>query len=164
MEVSTTDILKKLDCKTVVIDSMTEVQNMLLAEQQQLNGGKPLSIQHWQTVTTKMRKVFRMLRDLPCNVIAIALTKQIILEESGQIFKMPSFSKAIREECAGYFSIVGYCFKRRATDENGEAIIEHKILFRGEDSILCKTSKSLNDIEDPDFNSIFSRCASQPKN
>lgn len=162
MQCAKGDLLKKTGCNTVVIDSLSEIQNMVLNEQIAANGGKSLTISHWQTITQKMRGIFRMLRDLPCDVVGLALSKQIIIEDTGTVHVMPSFSKALREECAGYFSIVGYCFKRQIQDsEGGKPKVEHKILFRGADEILCKTAKTLQDVEEPNLKNIFDRCHAQ---
>ena len=109
--------------RTVVLDSITELQNMnmkdimreLIADTSNPNNatrdphvpGK----REWGKSSSMMREVVRKFRDLPCNTIFIAHSKTIEEEQFGGgslSYIMPNLPGKLATDVAGFIDIVGY--------------------------------------------------------
>jgi hypothetical protein len=142
--------------ETIVIDSLTELQRMLQDEilDQKSQGGKiqaQWTLQDWSILTDRMRKLVRIIRDLPFNVVATALAQT---ETDGQEnrYVLPSFQgKKLPNEVAGYFSLVGYVFRQREKDDDGDEVVKHKVLLSGPSTYLTKNVAPLLAVEDPNI-------------
>jgi hypothetical protein len=138
-------------CKTIIVDSLTEIQRMMRDE---IMAGRQnyadFSMKDWGELTERMRRFVRILRDVPYHVVATALS-QVTEDDQGVRHILPQFQgRAIPNEIAGYFSLVGYVYKREVEDEGGERVILHQTMLEGPSRIMCKPCGSLGGIVDTD--------------
>ena len=131
--------------KTLVVDSLTEVQRIFADEIMKKKGAgdeQRMSLPDWGTLTEKMRKFMRCLRDIDLHVVATALADTSTDEATGQVKHFPSFSgKKLSSEVSQFFNVVGYCFKREHSElktDDGRPVIEHLIMLEGPSRFVCK--------------------------
>lgn len=92
--------------KTVIIDSITEVNDIIKSEIEKRTG-KSMQIQDWGELSKKVLDLLRKFRDLPMNVIFIALEKYITDED--RIKKIvPMIDGKAATGIAAFMDIVGY--------------------------------------------------------
>lgn len=147
--------LRETGCKTVIIDSLTELQRMLRDEilSQKAQGGNSnvqWTLQDWGTLTDRLRKLVRMIRDLPFHVVATALA-DADTDQNENRYVVPSFQgKKFPNEIAGYFSLVGYVYRQRIKEaDDQEEVLRHKVLFSGPSTYLTKNVAPLEAVEAP---------------
>jgi len=116
-----------LNIGTVVFDSLTEVQKVMIDDQlasttdDEGRAAVKLSTDGWQIHYPRMRRFLRTIRDLPYDVIAIALTQVAVDDENEQRYYLPMFmGTKMQPEVPSYFSGVGYTFKRPRVAETTE--------------------------------------------
>lgn len=151
--------LKQYGIKTLVVDSLTEVQRLFVDEIMlgKSNGEDArLTLQDWGTLTERMRRFMRCLRDLDLHVVATALVETQHDESTGSTSVFPAFQgKKLHSEVSQFFNVVGYTFKRESTDGEGKRSIEHKIMLDGPSRFVCKPCGSLTGILDPNLSDWF---------
>jgi hypothetical protein len=148
-------LTEKLGRKTLVLDSLTELQRMIRDDILATKSGGTFTLQDWGTLTDRTRKLIRMLRNVRMDILAIALSQHENEESTGVRHTTPMFEgRKIPNEIAGYFSAVGYVFKRYKADENNPdtKVVSHEVLFGGPQNILTKTLPGLEAVEVPDMN------------
>lgn len=92
--------------ETLVIDSITEINEIIKAEIE-TKTGHTMQLQDWGTLSKNIRDIFRQLRDLPINLILIAQESYITDED--KIKKVvPSLNGKAATEVAYFMDIVGY--------------------------------------------------------
>lgn len=114
--------------KTVVIDSLSEVQKLDLRFcMDEEWGKKPDSIDRdvatlrsWGKSGERMRRIIRAYRDLPMNTIMTSLMASEKDEQTGVVQYFPMFPGKLRGEVPGYFDIVGLLQAKE--DRNGEVV------------------------------------------
>ncbi len=101
--------------ETVILDSLTEIQQMSLDEIVAKRTGKSASadsehaqLQDYGHNTSRMRKFIRAFRDLNMNVVFTCLEMESKDERDGSIRVLPSLMPKLAEEFMGYMDIVGY--------------------------------------------------------
>lgn len=157
--------LQKQGYRTLVVDGLSDLQKLILEDIVGV-GNDEVSLKQWGTLTSKMRRVMRTLRDLDMNVVCTALCDSSNNEATGQRYVYPLFQgKKITKEVAGYFNIVGYCFKRdagassqrwAAADANGDGdLIERRIVIDGPEGVVSKGVGPIGGIQEPDISRWF---------
>lgn len=92
--------------ETVVIDSITEINEIIKMEIERRTGHS-LQLQDWGDLSKKIRDIFRKFRDLPMNVILVAQESYVTDED--KIRKVvPSLNGKAATEIAYFMDIVGY--------------------------------------------------------
>lgn len=147
-------LAKETGCQTIVLDSLTELQRMLrdeiVASRKGQPGGEAFSLQDWGTLTDRMRKLVRTVRDLPFHVVCIALAASENDEATGQRYTQPAFDgRKLPNEIAGYFSLVGYVYRERSKAEDGTVTVAHRVLLQGPPTLLTKALPGLDPVEHP---------------
>jgi hypothetical protein len=147
-------------CRTIVVDSLTEIQRMMRDE---IMAGREnyadFSMKDWGELTERMRRFVRLLRDLPYHVVATALAS-VTEDDTGTRYIIPQFQgRAIPNEIAGYFSVVGYVFKREVENEEGEKEILHRVMVEGPSRILCKPCAPLTGVLEGDMSNWIDQIA-----
>ena len=140
--------------KTIVIDSITEMQRLI--KDSIVGPSGDMQIQHWSKLTKNFRNLIRKIRNLDKNVICIGLLETEIDESTGQRFVRPAFEgKKTGPEIAQYFNFVGLLFTQQ--DNDGDNIITvRNLMLDGPDRIMCKTIAPLTGtIKDPNIESMF---------
>ena len=154
-------------CDTIVIDSLTELQRMLRDDIMAAKGGSGnanvrWTLDDWSTLTDRMRKLLRMIRDLPFHVVAIALA-EVNTDENDARYVVPAFQgKKLANEVAGYFSMVTYVYRQMETQEDGTTELQHRALMRGPSTYITKTVPGLESLEICDVSDWLERTSSAP--
>lgn len=102
--------------KTVIIDSLTELQKLdlrtVMQDEFNRNPDKTdvdvASQRGWGKSGERMRRIIRAYRDLPMNTICTALVGTELDEANGVYNYFPSLPGKLRGEVPGYFDVVGY--------------------------------------------------------
>jgi phage nucleotide-binding protein len=124
----------KLPWKTVMIDSLTELQKLdmndimrgVVNKDPDRDPDVP-SQREWGKSSNHMRNIVRRFRDLPCNTIFTALAKEEKDGETGQVTVMPSLPGKLANEVPGFIDIVGYLYTNNET-KNGASKITRMLL------------------------------------
>ena len=94
----------------IVFDSITEIHHLLRenASQERIDGSRVVvdpdyvDRDDYNKMTTQLRRIIRLFRDLPCHIVFTALERS---EESGEI--RPALSPALATDLMGYVDLVG---------------------------------------------------------
>jgi hypothetical protein len=153
-------------CLTLVIDGLTEVQRLfqdeILAGKR---GNEGMSLQDWGTLTDKMRRFMRTLRDLPYGVVATALSEANVSEADGVRYVRPSLQgKRTAAEVAQYFNGVAYLFKRATKDAEGKDAVVRRAMFDGPSNYVCKPCHPLTGVVEPRVDNWFAALAADANN
>lgn len=138
--------------KTVIIDSLTELQklDMRTVMQDQFNK-KPdttniyvPSQREWGMSGERMRMIVRAFRDLPCNTIMTCLAQVEKDDKTSVTSYRPSLPGKLGFEIPGFFDIVGYM---RAVDSGGdEGIIRTMQVAKTEKVVAKDRTDSLDQL------------------
>lgn len=144
--------LKKAGIHTIVIDSMTELQQVLMEgilqekramepkeavkkdgeKKDAAKGPAPeFTRNDWGTLAIKQRTFMRIIRDCPYNVVLIALCEPIVEENTGVRRLYPKIQGSFQENLPAYVNIIGYIYK----GPKGE----RHVLVDGPEQYLCKS-------------------------
>ena len=94
--------------KTVIIDSVTELQKLNMSAVLAEKRAEVPQIADWGKSALQMRKLIRYFRDLPLHLIMTALPQESKDERDGTIAVKPALSGKLADEIPGLFDIVGY--------------------------------------------------------
>jgi hypothetical protein len=156
-------LAEETGCETIVFDSLTELQRMIHDEIMSRKEGKPgveprMEIRDWGTLADTMRKMVRQIRNLPFNVVAIALTNHEVDESTGTRYSLPAFQgRKTPNEIAQYFSAVGYAFREQVVEDDKQ-VVRHRVLFRGPNNYMVKPVGGLAAVEEPDVATWIGKC------
>lgn len=105
--------------KTVIIDSLSEVQKFSMSEIMRAVVTKDserdpdiASLREWGKNGEQIRRLVRAFRDLPCHTIFTALMTEDRDERTNTIKLRPSLPGKLKGEVAGYVDIVLYLYKK----------------------------------------------------
>jgi phage nucleotide-binding protein len=145
--------------KTIVLDSLTEIQKFSMAEIMvkvvEEDGDRDPevpSIREWGKNGEQTRRVVRGFRDLPMNSIFTCLS-DADRDKSGNVTKTrPSLSGKLKAEVAGFVDIVAYMYKKTVGDNT-----QRLLMTSGTDKYVAKDrSDSLPAIlQNPTMADIF---------
>lgn len=135
--------------KTIIIDSVTELQSLNLLElvnknikkknQQKIRTQDDIYQEDYGKSTTQLRRVFRMFRDCPINTIMIALPKYKFpsgaTDASTPAEVMPSLTTKLGDSLMGFVDFVWYLYKE--DDDKGNEV--RKLLTRDHGVYRAKT-------------------------
>ena len=126
------ETLKKGDHKyeTVVIDSISEINEIIKESLTAQNTNQKMKLDDWGTLATKIRGILRKFRDLDMHVIFIA--QETPDKDENRVVKWkPSLNGKAADEIAYYMDIVGYVY----IDQEGN----HKITTNAEQKYVTKS-------------------------
>lgn len=99
---------QKHSYKTVIIDSITEINEIIKLEIEKKNG-RAMAIQDWGTLGKDIRALLRAFRDLPMHVLFIA--QEIQDKDEDKVVKItPSLNGKSATDIAYFMDIVGYLY------------------------------------------------------
>lgn len=141
--------------KTVVLDSLTEIQKMVMSdimrevvEEDSDRDPDVPSIREWGKSGEQMRRIIRRFRDLDMHVIFTALVDEV-QDKKGRRTFFPMLSGKLKKEAAGFMDIVVYMYgKMVKINDKGEIDPEapeskHRfVLTSGTDEYVCKDRSS----------------------
>ncbi len=112
--------------KTVVIDSITEINEIVKAEIEKKNG-RYIRKDDWGEVLTKIKRIIRDFRDLPMHCIFLA--QEAVEKDKEEIIRIyPSLNGKAATEIAAACDIVGYMDIDKTSRERYMVVQEHAIL------------------------------------
>lgn len=112
--------------KTVVIDSITEINEIVKAEIEQKNN-RGISKNDWGEVLSKLKKIIRDFRDLPMHCIFLA--QESIEKDDDTIVRIyPSLNGKAATEILAACDVVGYLEIDRTLSERYMVVKEHSVL------------------------------------
>ena len=147
------------DYKTVVLDSITEIQKFsmynimefLVKKEPDRDPDIP-SMREWGKNIEQIRKLVRAFRDLPMHTVVTALAKTDKDTKTGAMKTTPSLSGKLANEVAAFLDIVGYQYTKVMDDE-----LRRFLLTATTDSQVAKDRSGLlpGVIENPTMSSIY---------
>lgn len=142
--------------KTVVMDSVTELQKVCMDFILRENKREVAQIQDWGSLNLKMERLIRAFRDLPMNFIATALQDSVTDKGTGDVRVMPELQGKFQNTISAYFDEVFYAHTRTLSVE-GKEVVRHRILTRNSGKFIAKdrSGKLPMVVEDPSFGKVF---------
>lgn len=99
---------EKHDFETCVIDSITEINDIIKSEIETKNK-RNMQLQDWGILQKEIKDILRKFRDLPMHIIFLA--QETTEKDEEKIVKyLPSLNGKSATEIAYYMDTVGYCF------------------------------------------------------
>lgn len=99
---------EKHDFETCVIDSITEINDIIKSEIETRNK-RNMQLQDWGILQKEIKDILRKFRDLPMHIIFLA--QETTEKDEEKIVKyLPSLNGKSATEIAYFMDVVGYCF------------------------------------------------------
>ena len=152
------DELREYGIRTIVVDSLTEVQRQFKDEiLAQKGGGDALFSQpDWGKLQEKMRQFMRTLRVVPYHVVCTALAEATIDNGSGTRYVLPLFEgKKFAPTISQYFSFVGYMVKKETVAEDGERAVLHRAMLSGGQNYITKPAHPMSGVLEVNISDWF---------
>lgn len=129
--------------KTVIIDSLTEIQKLHMYYSMKKFGKNPMEEKadwdDWARSLEFMRMVTRATRDLPINVIWTALLDDEQDKKTGLTMKMPLFTGKFKKEVGAIPDEVFYYYIKDLYDEEVDKEVPTRILLTsGTEDVVAK--------------------------
>ena len=128
--------------ETIVIDSLTEIQRLFIDEILESKGhdkDNKMQYQDWNTMTNRMLKFVRCVRDLPYHVVVTSLAQYAYDEDETVNRVFPSFQgQKLANEISQFFNLVGYVMRKEVTDADGNTSVRRAVLVEGPNRFLVK--------------------------
>lgn len=148
--------------RSLVIDSLTEVQRLFRDEIMASKGGASptFSLQDWGVLAEKMRRLMRSLRDVPYHVVATCLA-EAKQNDDGVRFVRPQFEgQKTSSEIAQYFNGVAFLYKKASRGEDGDQGVQHLAMFDGPSRYTTKPCHPIAGLIEPDVAGWFAQLGS----
>jgi hypothetical protein len=150
---------------TVVIDSLTEVQKlvMYMLMGKEVGNVKLDSIpdqpeyKEWGQSAEMIRMLIRSFRDLPMHVIFVAAESEDKIGTN--LIKRPNLPGKLSSESQGFLDVVGYLAVRHTTDEEGETLVKRRLFLTPGRTFQAKhrfAANGLSHIDNPTMEQIIS--------
>lgn len=138
------------DYETVIIDSVSELQELRIAEVKETRG-KEMSFTDWSALADEFRRLIKALEKQDKHIVFIAHEKE--QDDDGTILKRFDLAGQLKDKVARHFNMIGYMFVE--TDENNEPL--HKVRFKTTLKEHAKTRYSDVPavVDNPSFDTIY---------
>jgi len=113
-------------CQSVVLDSLTDVQELLKMHVGRGGSAENLTLQDWGKVYTAIQGLLHELRRLPVNFICLALATSTEDDQSVREYK-PVLQGKAQALLGQWFSVVGYSQRRAGDKGNVEYLINWQL-------------------------------------
>jgi hypothetical protein len=149
----------KTEYKTVIIDSLTEVQKfsmnrimLQVVEEDEDRDPDVPSLREWGKNLEQTRRFVRGFRDLPINTIFTALAVQDKDQKTGKTMTKPGLTGKASNEVAAFLDIVVYMYTKEVDEE-----LTRLLLTQGTDKIIAKdrTGKLPTLLQNPTMKDIY---------
>jgi len=134
---------QQIDFATFCLDGLTSISHLYI---QSLHGDKlknaepgkepQLSQPQWGKVINAIDRVGTFLRDLPCNVVATALSKEIVDDNQRVLIRPALYGKVPPTSFGGFFNAVGWAHLYEGSVRGADP--EYRIAFRAGQRIVAK--------------------------
>lgn len=119
-----------------VIDSVTDINKRIREEVNKKSKDEVLSKLDWNKISSRMERFIRFTRDIPINVLFIALSTETRNDLTGQVTQYPSVTGGLKEEMPGYMETIGYAYTAESKTEAGS--YDRWISFQASPAAVCK--------------------------
>ncbi len=137
------EVYGEITCQTVILDDLEVFQSIMI---EHISKGGQMQLQNWMTLQDKMMKLLRTVKDLPCNVIAVAKPEPSTDGDS-IVYDLSLAGKKFCSSLPGLFNVMGYSYKKDLGAEGG---IEYVVGFSLPEKYPTKGHPSLEAVEVPD--------------
>lgn len=146
----------------LAVDSLHEVLRYMRDE---MTAGRDasteFSLREWGELNERGRRFFRALNATAYDVVASVGVDTEKNEATGEVQFVPMLpGRQLPREVGGYFTAVGYLFKREV-GEGDQRRIERRVLFEGPSRFPCKWAAPLSHLEQPEPGDWFARIAAE---
>lgn len=90
---------------TVVIDTIDEIQNIMIAERLRAQNQRAMQLQDWGWLLSQMTAMIVGFRNMPLNVVFTCHLKEVSDGETGRIHYKPDLSGALADKIPGYVDL-----------------------------------------------------------
>ena len=144
---------------SLVIDSLSEVQR-LFKDELTGHGRNTMKLQDWGKLADNMRKFMRALRQIPKNIVCLALLETTYEESTGQRHLRPAFEgKKTSGEIAQFFNFVGFLYAAQNPQDKDQ--VNRHLILEGHKEVLCKPTYPLTGtITNPNISKMFAKITS----
>lgn len=150
---------------TVIMDSITEIQQVCMDKILHDEKREKPEIRDWGTLSMRMISLIRDFREMNLNFIVTALSESRINEDTGISVAAPMVQGSLREKLAGYFDEVFYLHAKEDKDKDGNPIIKRAFQTQGSNKVQAKDrSGKLPLFAPPDFCKIYDRIFAAEEN
>lgn len=115
--------------KTVVIDTLDELQKVFIASKLKKERKEQMALQDWGWLGEQLQKVLRAYRSLPMNVIFLCHSTTDTDHENGGMAEKPLLQGAIKDQVAGFFDLVAF-IQATTMKEGEELVTSHHLRFQ----------------------------------
>lgn len=115
--------------KTVVIDTLDELQKVFIAARLKKERKEQMALQDWGYLGEQMQKVLRAYRNLPMNVIFLCHSTTETDNENGGMAEKPLLQGSIKDNVAGFFDLVAH-IQATTTKDGEELVTSHHLRFQ----------------------------------
>lgn len=140
---------KKHPFVSVALDSLTDLQQILLKD---MKGGKPgakVSLPEWGSLIDETKHIVIKLRNLNMHVGVICLSNEV-QDNNQRLIQRPALAgKKLPGDVIQYFNLC--CFQRKMRDQNATGHAIYESVFDAGDEYYTKTHPALAPIEPPLF-------------
>lgn len=140
---------KKTPFRSVALDSLTDLQQILLHDRK---GGKPggdVSLKEWGKLIDETKHVVVRLRNLNMHVGVICLADESQDDENRMIYRPALAGKKLPNSLIQYFNLC--CFQRKMRDKSSVERAVHESVFDAGEEYHTKTHPALAPIEIPNM-------------
>lgn len=90
---------------TIVIDTIDEIQKILIAERLKATRNSAMQLQDWGWLSEQMRAMVRGFRNIPIHVVFTCHLKEVTDGETGRVSYKPGLQGGISDDIAGYVDL-----------------------------------------------------------
>lgn len=140
---------------TVIMDSVTEIQQVCMRDILKENNRSQSQQSDWGTLNTRMTWMIREFRDSKLNFVATALLNVVQDSEQKERFG-PSLQGALASQIAAYFDEVFFLFTKEDKDKDGNTVVKRALQTQGTLKYTAKDrSGKLAMLVKPDFCELY---------
>ena len=150
---------KKHPFQSVALDSLTDMQQILLSD---LKGGKPgadVSLKEWGRLIDKTKHLVIRLRNMNMHAATICLADEVQDNNQRMIYRPALAGKKLPGNVIQYFNLC--CFQRKSRDSNAVGGATYESVFDAGDEYYTKTHPALDPVEVPSRDDSSSPAAEQ---
>lgn len=148
---------KKHPFISVALDSLTDLQQILLSDMKGGKVGAKVAIQEWGTLIEYVKDVTVRLRNLNMHVGIICLNDEI-QDNNNRIINRPALAgKKLPGQIIQYFNLCG--FQRKVREDTSTVAAIYETVFDAGNEYYTKTHPALEAIESPSYRSWVGKVA-----
>jgi hypothetical protein len=142
---------------SVALDSLTDMQQILLS---QMKGGKPgakVSLPEWGKLIDETKFLIQKFRNLNMHVGIICLSDEVQDDQNRLIYRPQLAGKKLPSSLVQYFNLC--CFQRKQRDQSAVGGATYESVFDAGDEYYTKTHPALEPVEAPTVRGFIDKIA-----